>query len=172
MDITLEQSLASVIRYIQMHSGITENILFDEIPEEFAYPTIYFQAPRTKIKKVTLAAFETTFTLKCWFMCQSTYQAYSYAAGVRDHILLDNCIIPIAEKDGTFAGRGIRVYGLETTDIDTGVEQLSITFRDIFSPYTDCTKIQNVIYNGIAPQKMVQEAWNNAKIEIEKEKEA
>ncbi len=173
MEITLEQSLASIVRYLQNHTKFETDILFDEIPENFAVPTLYFQTPRSKSRKATLSAWETTFTMRCWFMCLSSQEAYLYAASARDSILLDNCVIPIMEKDGTLAGGGVRVSDLEVSNINAGVEQLTLSFRDYFIPDKDrSVKIQKFSFNGLIPPDAAYLAWKKAADQIKREEEA
>lgn len=173
VDIRLEQSLASVVRYIHNHADIKSHILFDEIPEGFEIPTIYFQPPRTKSRKVTLSSYRTDFTMRCWFMCASPQDAYIKAASVRDCILLDDCTIPIMEKDGTLAGGALQVYDLNVQDIDTGIEELVISFSDYFVPDNDYSvKIQKFTFNGLIPPDAAYLAWEKAVSQIKKEEEA
>ena len=51
MDITLGQNLASIVRYIQENSAPGTKLYFDEIPECFFVPSIYFQVPVTSDRK-------------------------------------------------------------------------------------------------------------------------
>jgi len=49
----LEQSIASVIRYIQSTTCLTD-LYIDDLPEAFAVPSLYFPVPRTDTRKVTV----------------------------------------------------------------------------------------------------------------------
>ena len=45
--IELEQSFASVVRYIQNKADNNAALYFDDLPEAFAVPSLYFPVPRT-----------------------------------------------------------------------------------------------------------------------------
>ena len=68
MEITLEQGLAAAVRYIQDHAVEGTKLYFDEIPESFFVPSVYFQIPYTSGRKVTLRSYAVKTTLNCWFM--------------------------------------------------------------------------------------------------------
>ena len=111
MEITLEQGLAAVVRYIQDHAEEGTKLYFDELPEDFYVPSVYFQIPFTSGRKSTLRTYCTTITLNCWFMEAQDWDAYAKAADMRDLIMLNNCIVPLYDLDGNRTGKGIRTGG-------------------------------------------------------------
>ena len=109
MDITLERSLTAAVRYIQDHSGEGTKLYFDEIPESFYVPSIYFPVPRTTSKKVSLDTYRTTVCMEAWFLASEDWLAEDAAVRIRDAILLDDCKIPFVSKDGLLLEKGFRV---------------------------------------------------------------
>ena len=75
--IELEQSIASVVRYIQNKADNNATLYFDDLPEAFAVPSLYFPVPRTDTQKVTFDTYLTTLYLDTWFMEATDWQAYS-----------------------------------------------------------------------------------------------
>ena len=61
--IELEQSFASVVRYIQNKADNNAALYFDDLPEAFAVPSLYFPVPRTDTRKVTFSTYLTTLYL-------------------------------------------------------------------------------------------------------------
>lgn len=89
--IELEQSFASVVRYIQNKADNNAALYFDDLPEAFAVPSLYFPVPRTDTRKVTFSTYLTTLYLDTWFMEATDWQAYADAATVRDSLMMDEC---------------------------------------------------------------------------------
>ena len=63
MNVNLEQSLAAVVRFIQDNSEEGTQLYFDEIPENFYVPSVYFQIPYSAGRKATLSSYCTTMTM-------------------------------------------------------------------------------------------------------------
>lgn len=143
MEVTLEQSLASAIRFIQDNAAEGTKPYFDEVPAQFEVPSIYFQIPVTSGRKATLSTYCTTVTLNCWFMEGVDWDAQMKAADMRDCIMLNNCSIPIINVDGTQTGRTMRVGAPDTRKIDEGIVQLAFSFDIYFAPQKDTEKMQN-----------------------------
>ena len=144
MEITLEQSLAAAVRYIQDNSETNTKLYFDEIPEDFYVPSVYFQVPTTSGRKATLRSYCTTITLNCWFMEAQDWDAYAKAADMRDLIMLNNCIVPLYDLDGNRTGKGIRTGVPDTRKIDDGTVQLSLSFDIYFRPEEEHQKMQKL----------------------------
>lgn len=144
MEITLEQSLAAAVRYIQDNSETNTKLYFDEIPEDFYVPSIYFQVPTTSGRKATLRSYCTTITMNVWFMASDDWSAYANAAEMRDKIMLDNCEMPVYAADGKNTERYIRVNEPDTRRIDEGINQLSFSIDVYFHPEYQKTKIQTL----------------------------
>lgn len=144
MEITLEQGLAAVVRYIQGHTEEGTKLYFEEIPEDFYVPSVYFQVPFTSGRKATLRTYCTAITLNCWFMGVKDWDAYAKAADMRDRIMLDNCIVPLYDVEGNPTGKGIRTGFPDTRKIDEGIAQLSLSFDIYFRPEEEHTKMQKL----------------------------
>lgn len=154
MDISLEQSLAAVIRFIQDNSEEGTKLYFEDISEDFYVPSIYFQIPYTAGRKATLSSYCTTMTMNIWIMERSDWEAQAKAADMRDGIMLNNCLIPIMDEEGKATGKSLRVTPPTTRKIDDGIVELSISFDVYFQPEVQTTKIQKFY---IAWSKAIQE---------------
>ena len=158
MDITLEQSLAAAVRYIQDNMAEGTKPYFDEIPENFYVPSVYFQVPYTAGKKVTLRSYRTTLTINCWFMEAKDWDAHAKAADMRDCLMMDDCKIPVFSEDGEPTGTYLRTGEPDTHKIDEGIVQLSFTIDAYFHPEKQCTKMQQLYI-----------AWKNITQKIEEQ---
>lgn len=159
----LGQCLASAVSYIQDHSSIEAPPYFDEIPEAFVVPSIYFPVPRVICKKVTLASFCFTVMVNCQFMAVDQWEAYQYAADVRDHLLVDHCAIPILKKDGLPEGNYMRITEPEIRNIDRRSVQLSFDLKQYVSfAETEEMKAEDIKFTGILKREDLQEVWTAA----------
>lgn len=148
----LGQHLASVVRYIQDNSKEGTKWYFDEIPEDFFVPSVYFQTPTISGSKATLSTYKSSYILNCWIMDLKDWDAYSRTEDLRDSILLDNCEIPLVDISGKRTGKSVRTGIPEMRKIDEGIMQLMIPFDVYFTRQTEEIKMQNL-----------HVAWNDAK---------
>lgn len=142
MEITLEQSLASAIRYIQDNSDEGMKYYFGEIPENYFVPSVYFQIPFLSGEKATLRTYRQTLTMNVWFMASETWDAQASAATMLEKMMMDNCILPVVSKDGTRTGRGLRIKEPATRKIEEGIVQLTFSFNTYFHPEKDVEKMK------------------------------
>lgn len=142
MEISIEQGLSSAIRFIQDNADSGTQLYFDEIPEQFAVPSVYFPVPATAGRKVTLSSYRNTITLNCWFMEGKDWDAQWKAAKMRDLIMMENCSIPIINEDGTESKRTMRIGEPETRRIDEGIVQLAFPINIYFRPEGEHVKMQ------------------------------
>lgn len=142
MEITLEQGLASAIRYIQDNTAEGTEYYFGEIAEDYYVPSVYFQIPFLSGGKATLRTYKQTLTMNIWFMEHETWDAQSKAAEMLEKIMLDDCIFPIVSKDGSKTDRGLRIEEPATRKIDDGIVQLTFSFDAYFHSERNVEKIQ------------------------------
>lgn len=167
----LEQALGSAVRYVQNKAKATV-LYFDDIPENFITPSIYFQVPRSDSQKVTFTTYKTTLHFVAWFLNVGDWDAEIAAAGVRDCLLLDDCVIDRMNKDGTIAGKGFRVTPPVTTPIDTGIVELSFDILSYFSKEKAPGGVVNkAIFRGLIPPSETYKAWYKATEEQRKDEE-
>lgn len=161
MDITLEQSLASVVRHIADHAEEGTKLYFDKIPEDYWVPSVYFQPPRSESEKVTLSSYRTTLSFRCWFMAKDNWAAYLAAAREKELILLDDCVLPVFAKDGGETGSGIRVGEPVIEQIEDGIYELEVDVKCYFTAADDAVKASVIQFNRLLPSEAAQAAWEN-----------
>lgn len=162
MEITLEQVLGSAVRYIKDRSEEGTDLYFDDLPENFMVPSIYFPVPRTTSRKVTLDSYLTTIRMEAWFMASKDWMAYNAAAGIRDSILLDGMCIGIVSEKGTKAEKAFPVTNPEISRIDTGMVRLSFSAQHYFSAEPEpVIKTEKIVLSGIGKKSFYQ-TWREA----------
>ena len=155
MDVSLERSLAAVVRFVQDNSEEGTQLYFDEIPENFYVPSVYFQVPYSAGKKATLSSYCTTMTMNIWFMAHLDWEAQVAAARMRDEIMLNDCLVPIMDEVGKETGKALRVTPPTTRKVDEGIVQLSLSLDVYIQPGEQRAKIQKFYL-----------AWQNVKQKI------
>lgn len=171
VDLWLEECFASVVRYIQDRTDDKTKLYFDNIPEDFFVPSIYFPVPRTNSVKVTLQTFLTDIHMEIWFMASTDSLAYTDAANIRDCILLDNCAVDIMKKDGRPSGRKVRLDNVETMPVATGVVKLTFAIKNYFCKNIEETEADKYVFTGLIRPRSVQKTWYAATTEQRKEEE-
>lgn len=172
MDSMLEQFFASAVRYIQNHSGIDAAPYFDDIPENYIVPSLYFPVPRTSSKKVTFQTYLTTIYMETQFMASTDWLAQGVASNVRDCLILDDCCISIMNKDGTLTGGAFRISELDTRRVSDGIVQLTFQIRNYFSKEKDpANKANKINISGLIKPDPIYQAWYKATEEQRKDEE-
>lgn len=175
MDISgLQQCLASAVRYIQEHSraGITAAPYFDELPENFIVPSIYFPVPRTESRRATLSAWRTDIHMECWFAAATDWEAFRYADRVRDSILADGCAIDIMGRDGAPSGEKFRVTEPGVRKEESRIVRLAFAIREYFSFVPEASAAANDMhFSGLIKPDAAYEAWLAATQELRKKQE-
>lgn len=148
MDVRLADALSSVVTYIQDNDVEGANPYFDEIPGSFYVPSIYFPVPYSSVRKVTLITYCITTNVQCWFMERKDWDAGARAEHMRDVLLMDGCVVPLRERDGTGTGKSVRVTEPEIKRIDEGIVQLAFSLKEYVSPEDiEQQKIQEIDVN-------------------------
>lgn len=168
--IELEQSFASVVRYIQNKADNNAALYFDDLPEAFAVPSLYFPVPRTDTRKVTFSTYLTTLYLDTWFMEATDWQAYADAATVRDSLMMDECKVNLMKKDGTLDDKYIRLTDPSTSSVDTGIVKMTCAIKHYYSLNRETGGTVNKInISGLFGTDATYQAWYKATEELRKE---
>lgn len=168
----LEQSIASVIRYIQNKADNNAALYFNDLPEAFAVPSLYFPVARTDTQKVTFDTYLTTLYLDTWFMESTDWLAYADAATVRDSLMMDECKVNLMNKDGTLDGKYIRLTNPTTSSVDTGIMKMTCGIKHYYSLNREGDRVVSKFnISGLFGTDAMYEAWHKATEELRKEQE-
>lgn len=146
MDIPLEQSIGSVVKYITERDSESIKVYFNNIPDEFAVPSLYFPIPNVESKKVSLSSYVNRISFEVWVMDRSNWEAEARAASLRDALMLDDLLIPILDIDGTATGKGLRIMEPTQRKQETGVVIVAFTIKDYFKAEKNPQKAHDIYY--------------------------
>lgn len=169
----LEQALASAVRYVQNRADNDAALYFDEIPEDYRVPSVYFPVPMTDSRRVSFNTFLNTLKVEAWFMASSDWLAYADAARVRDCLMMDGCRIDLMQKDGQITGKALQATDPTTAKVERGIVRLTFGIRNYFSKENEeGKKASDYHFNGLVKPDALYEAWISATEKQRKEEEA
>lgn len=136
MKISIEQELASIVRFVEESTGGIEKI-FERIPEDFPIPSVFFPVPELSARKVSMQTMRTTLTWYVKFFASNDMGAYTLASTVESLILYRNCQLPMYTESGELEEKTIPVSAPEVIRVDYGVYQIKISCERYTSIYRE-----------------------------------
>ena len=144
----IEQELASIAKYCSNVAEI-EDIYFDEIPEGFERPSIYFPTVEQIPRGDTLSTYA---YMNSWFIKvfdETTTKAFETASKIVNSIWRKRRLIPLMKEDGTPEGKGVRLREIRLNRLDTGTIQIQLDWDSVFFYEVDSSheKARNFYFN-------------------------
>ena len=157
----LEQCLGSVVRFILDNDADGTHCYFEDIPEAFYVPSVYFPPPYARGEKVTLGSYMNRITFEAQILAGTDWDAQARAAHLRDLIMLNGLRIPKYGPDGTATGKYVNVLEPYQRRIERGIVSLQFAVLDYFAPGISSTPAENIhiAWNGVI-KKIIQEVNN------------
>lgn len=127
----VEQELASIAKYMNGITGIN-NIYFDEVPEGFKRPSLYFPVLEQITRGDTLTSFA---YMNTWFIKvfdKETKPAFTTASNIVDTICKNKNLIPLVNEDGSPTGKGIRLKEIKLNKLDIGTIQIQVDWDSVY----------------------------------------
>ena len=128
----MEQIEASIARYIVNALGDDVFPYYNELPEGFKVPAVYFPERETDSDAESLSSYALE---EAWFVqifAGSDSEAGDMAKHCLKRIVDSHYLIPLVDEEGEKTGRGIRLSGAQTKRIDKGIYQLYVTWDEIY----------------------------------------
>lgn len=143
----LEQEIASIIKFVLEKSG-NPTPYYNEVPEGFLLPSVYFPVPEVSSSGDTLATYSLNFILFVKFFHIDVRRAYERGLSALTAIRAARNLIPLIDESGEKTGRGFRLKDPTLRKIDTtpGVVQLELSW-DSPRPYNDPEAQKMMIYD-------------------------
>lgn len=143
----LEFEIAAIYYFIA--SVVTATPYFEEVPEDFLTPCIFYPTPEPDASLYSTGAFATRFVMYIKFMDHDTLSAYNMAAAVLKAVMEKRNKIPLIDEMGKLTGKHFRVNAPKVKKIEQGVYQMELSW----SRYTryeavDIHRAQNIFING------------------------
>lgn len=136
----IEQEIGSIAKYMYDVSGI-ENIYFDEVPQNFKRPSLYFPTPIQIQRGDTVNTYAYMNSLFVKVFDKKTKESYGKAAAIVSSISRNRNLIPLFKEDGTQENKGIRIKKVSTKKLDIGTIQIELQWDSVFA-YTEETYVK------------------------------
>lgn len=140
----LEQEIASIIQFILNKAG-NPSPYYDEVPEGFLVPSVYFPAPEITSKGDTLTTYALSYIWFIKFFHKDTPLAHSLGLTALTALQGNRNRIPLIDEKGVKTGRLFHIKDSELKKIEgaRGVTQLTVSW--------DSTRL----YNNPEAEKMM-----------------
>ena len=121
------QEIASIMKYITEKSNdIT--VYYNNIPEGFLVPSVYFSVPENNTHGDTLNTYTLSYNMNVMFFHKTSNEAHTIALSVLTAIKRDRNFIKFIDIDGMKLNEGIKINDPKIDLVDNGAVKLSISF--------------------------------------------
>ena len=154
----LTQEVASLVHFIDaLELGIVKRY-FGEVPESFAVPSIYYPTPEIDNRGFSTGSYEKVSVIFLKVYDSTSVSSNAIAQKIVDSIMQAKRNIPFYNNEGSPENVSFRVYDLETRNIDAGVTQIEISYKNKI-PYVEPEqpKADNIYIDGLPTNILVEE---------------
>lgn len=130
----IENEVASIIKAVLDCSDIA-NVYYNNIPESFAVPAVFFPSPEIEIQPDTLSGYASEYTMYVNFFHSTTEDAYELAVPVLHGITSLRKLVPLLNTYGEETGDFVRIKNMNLKKADECAYQLQIDWISR-RPYT------------------------------------
>jgi|GEM_PF-370177 len=172
----LEQEIASIIKYILNIAG-NPSPYYDEVPEGFLVPSVFFPPPEIMSGGGTLSTYTLSYTWFIKFFHSDTPSAQSLGLEVLAAMQRERNRIPRIDDTGHENGEifHIKDPSLKKVDSARGVAQLTLSWdspRPYSNPYAQAEKVASIslsMYTQSAYREAVRSLADNTENNEEEE---
>ncbi len=149
----MEQDYASIMRFM-LNAWGKEDYYFQEMPEDFVLPSVYFPMPQLMIENNTVSSFKRRYSAYIKIFGEDSKSAqnesYSIASKIVTAIAKGKNNIPILDIEGENTNSWVKIRKLNLKKIDNNTHQIKITW-DTHDEYfvDDSQKIQFISFKNL-----------------------
>lgn len=143
----LEVEIASVARMMVNETGI-EQIYFNNIPDGFDTPCIYFPIPEISGTTHSLSAYGIDFTEYVNVFADTTEEAAALATKAITYVLANGWRVPIVDDSGNQTTKTFYLNQPKMKEIESGVIEIEFSWKKR-SAYikADANKVERFFYD-------------------------
>ena len=158
-EMTLEQEVASIMAFVLLHAG-NSHPYYDEVPEQFKFPAVYFPQPEIGTRGETFRTYASEYAWYINIMATSTPEAHAIGLAVLSKLKGAKNCVPVISEDGKPTGENLRLKDPSLRKIETGVEQLTIEWTSR-RPYDATEALKMLRFHLNFEDKSEEEATQN-----------
>lgn len=143
----LELEIASLAKLLSKETGISI-VHFNNIPDGFETPCIYFPFPEIEGSTHSLSAYGVDFTEYVKIFADTTEEASEYVTKAIMYVLANGWKVPIADDNGNQTNKTFYLKQPKMKEIETGVVQVEFSWkrRTAFAK-VEVDKVEQFFYN-------------------------
>ena len=135
--------------YYACHDIIGIKEYFDEIPQDFIVPCIYFPPPEVVGGAYSSSAYKSTFTMFAKVFSKTSLEASKYVSEILQSISKLKNKVALVDESGNKTGVYLRLENLKSNKVDDGVYQIEFTWKRYTSFMVDeITRARDFYFNG------------------------
>lgn len=123
-----EQEIAGIVRVI-LDSDSELNPYYNNIPEEFRTPAVFFPPAEVNISPYTLGSYCARYSWYVKFFADDKQKSQKYAFKAMEKILKKKKIITLLDQAGEQTNETIRLKDLQLSDLEEDAYQLTIEWE-------------------------------------------
>lgn len=122
---------------------------YEEVPQDFLVPAIYFPIPEIDTRGETLNAYAMEYSWYIKFFHNTAAKAYELALRTITGLKASRNLVPLIGADGELTGKSLRIDDPMIKKLDNGAVQLTVnwTSRRAYEAL-DSMKIQDFVVSG------------------------
>jgi len=124
----IEQEMASVMRFV-LDASENPYPYYEEIPEGFLVPAVYFPVPEIETDNDTLSTYKLTYVWNINFFHKDTQGAHSMVLKVMEKLKRNRNKVTIINEDGSETEKSFYVKGSRITEAESGNVQMTVEWE-------------------------------------------
>lgn len=143
----LEQEIASLMKHVLISAG-SPAPYYDEAPEDFIVPAVYFPQPEITSEGDTLLTYALLYTWSVKFFHSDALGAQALGLAVLTTLQETKNVVPLISENGDYTGCGFRLKDprLKVIETSPGVAQLTLTWASP-RPYINARSQKMMAYD-------------------------
>ncbi len=124
----IEQEMASVMRFV-LETLENPYPYYEEIPEGFLVPAVYFPVPEIETDNDTLSAYKLTYVWNISFIHRGTREAHDMALKVMEGLKKNRNKVKIINEDGSETEKSFYVKTSRIAETESGTVQMTVEWE-------------------------------------------
>lgn len=124
----LEQEIASIMKYTLEKAG-NPTPYYDQVPESFFIPSVYFPVPEVSTTGDTLSTFALEYAMFVKFFDVSIVRCFAMTQRVLLAIRKDRNLVPLVDGNGAQIGRGVRLHDPSCRQVQHAESAIQLELR-------------------------------------------
>lgn len=123
----LAQEIAAIVKFL--HGANPVSLYYDEVPQDFFVPSMYFPVPQLTSNQETVRSFRNNYAMFIKVFEKDTSSAQKKALVLSDSLNVKRLRVPLYDLQGVPTGDFLRLNSVTSNKVDDGVAQIGISWH-------------------------------------------